>query len=186
MIHLLAISGSLRATSGNTALLRAAIGCAPAGVQVSLYEDLEQLPIFNPDDDQHPPVYVQALRGRIAHVDGLLIASPEYAHGVTGVIKNALDWLVSCESFVDKPVLLFNTGNGAVHAHAALLETLRTMSAKLYVSPAADFPLPRTPKVSIDFSSDEKVTARLCNVLSEFVATTCHCERSEASRFGER
>ena len=171
MINLLAISGSLRAASGNTALLRAAIACAPAGVQISLYEDLGHLPIFNPDDDSHPSVYVQALRGRIARVDGLLIASPEYAHGVTGAIKNALDWLVSCESFVDKPVLLFNTGNGAVHAHAALLETLRTMSAKLYVPSAADFPLPRTPKVAIDYSSDEKVTARLRALLTDFVAT---------------
>lgn len=169
MIQLLAISGSLRKASGNTALLRAAMACAPAGVQISLYEDLGHLPIFNPDDDQHPPVYVQALRGRISRIDGLLIASPEYAHGVTGAIKNALDWLVSCESFVDKPVLLFNTGNGAVHAHAALLETLRTMSAKLHVSPSADFPLPRTPKISIDFSGDD--IAQLRDVIADFVAT---------------
>jgi len=171
MIQLLAISGSLRAASGNTALLRAAMTCVPEGVQISLYEDLAQLPIFNPDDDARPSVYVQALRGRLAHIDGLLIASPEYAHGVTGAIKNALDWLVSCESFVDKPVLLFNTGNGATHAHAALLETLRTMSAKLYASPAAEFSLPRTPKVAINFSSDEKVTSRLRELLADFVAT---------------
>lgn len=171
MIQLLAISGSLRAASGNTSLLRAAIACAPAGVQISLYEDLGHLPIFNPDDDARPSVYVQALRGRISRVDGLLIASPEYAHGVTGAIKNALDWLVSHEAFVDKPVLLFNTGNGAVHAHAALLETLRTMSAKLYTPAAADFLLPRTPKVAIDYSSDANVTTRLRALLTDFVAT---------------
>ena len=171
MINLLAISGSLRAASGNSALLRAAIACAPAGVQISLYEDLGHLPIFNPDHDLHAPAYVQALRGRVTSADGLLIASPEYAHGVTGAIKNALDWLVSSEGFVDKPVLLFNTGNGAVHAHAALLETLRTMSARLYVPEAADFPLPRTPKAAIDLSGDAAITRRLGALLADFVAT---------------
>lgn len=140
-------------------------------MQISLYEDLGHLPIFNPDHDLHPPVYVQALRGRITRADGLLIASPEYAHGVTSAIKNALDWLVSSEGFVDKPVLLFNTGNGAVHAHASLLETLRTMSAKLYTPAAADFPLPRTPKVAIDFSGDANITSRLGALLADFVAT---------------
>jgi len=171
VINLLAISGSLRAASGNSALLRAAIVCAPAGVQISLYEDLGHLPVFNPDHDLHPPVYVQALRGRVTHADGLLIASPEYAHGVTGAIKNALDWLVSSEGFVDKPVLLFNTGNGAMHAHAALLETLRTMSAKLYVPAVADFSLPRTPKVAPDFSTDTTITRRLGALLADFAAT---------------
>lgn len=171
MIRLVAISGSLRAASGNTALLRAAVACAPEGVQISLYEDLGHLPVFNPDHDLHPPVYVQALRGRITRADGLLIASPEYAHGVTSAIKNGLDWLVSSEGFVDKPVLLFNTGNGAVHAHAALLETLRTMSAKLYVPATADFPLPRTPKTAPDFSGDAQLNKRLRELLAAFVST---------------
>jgi chromate reductase len=170
VISLLAISGSVRAASGNTALLRAAVSCAPAGVQVSLLENLAQLPVFNPDEDSHPPIHVQALRGRIARVDGLLIASPEYAHGVSSAIKNALDWLVSCEGFIDKPVCLLNTGNGAVHAHAALLETLKTMSAKLY-TPAIDFPLPRTPKVIIDFSKDPMICKQLTDVLAGFAAT---------------
>ena len=176
MIQLMAISGSLRAASGNTALLRAAIGCAPANAQISLYEDLGHLPIFNPDDDSRPNIYAQALRGRITRCDGLIIASPEYAHGVTGAIKNMLDWLVSCEAFVDKPVLLLNTGNGAVHAHAALQETLKTMSAKLHVSPALDFPLPRTPRTAIDFSNDDNIIKRLRALLAEFVATICPSE----------
>ena len=90
MTQLLAISGSLRKASGNTALLRATRDCAPPRVTVTLYEGLGQLPIFNPDLDAQPPAAVQALRERIARSDGLLIASPEYAHGVTGAIKNAL------------------------------------------------------------------------------------------------
>jgi chromate reductase len=171
MIELLAISGSLRAVSGNAALLRAAATCAPAGARVALYGDLGRLPIFNPDDDERSPALVVALRESIARADGLLIASPEYAHGVTGAIKNALDWLVSGEEFVDKPVLLFNTGNGAVHAHAALRETLRTMSAQLHTPPAADFLLPRTPKTAMDFTADAATTARLREVLAGFIAT---------------
>lgn len=170
MIELFAISGSLRAASGNAALLRAAAACAPPGVRVTLYGDLGRLPIFNPDDDARPPTLVQALREQIGRADGLLIASPEYAHGVTGAIKNALDWLVSGEEFVDKPVLLFNTGNGARHAHAALLETLRTMSARLHAPPEVDFPLPRTPRAAIDFTADAVIAARLRAVLAEFSA----------------
>ena len=171
MTQLLAISGSLRKASSNTALLRATRDCAPPRVTVTLYEGLGQLPIFNPDLDAQPPAAVQALRERIARSDGLLIASPEYAHGVTGAIKNALDWLVSCEAFVGKPVLLFNTGNGAVHAHAALLETLRTMSARLYLPPAAEMPLPRTPRAIIDFSGDAARCRQLRQLLGDFAAT---------------
>ena len=128
---ILAISGSLRVGSLNSMLLRAAKRLAPTDIEVDLYRDLNILPLFNPDLEALTPAVVAELRARIISSDAVLIASPEYAHGVTGVIKNALDWMVGNESFVDKPVGLFNASPRATIAQTALRETLVTMSARI-------------------------------------------------------
>jgi chromate reductase len=130
-LKLLAISGSLRAASINTAFCHAAAQLAPEGVAVTVYDGLGRLPLFNPDLESLPPAEVLRLRAAVHEADAVLIASPEYAHGVSGVMKNALDWLVSFEGFVAKPVAVVNTSPRAHHAYDALLETLRTMSATL-------------------------------------------------------
>jgi NAD(P)H-dependent FMN reductase len=129
--RILAISGSLRAASTNTALLRAAARLAPAGIEITLFEGLGLLPLFNPDIEATEPPPVASLRQQIKASDGLIIASPEYAHGVAGAIKNALDWMVSGEEFVNKPVALFNASPRATHAYAALKETVTVMSARI-------------------------------------------------------
>lgn len=86
-MRFLAISGSLRKASLNTALLRAMARIAPQDVEVALCAGLGDLPLFNPDiEDAGLPV-VMAIREQILASDALLIASPEYAHGVTGTIK---------------------------------------------------------------------------------------------------
>jgi chromate reductase len=130
---ILAVCGSLRATSSNTAILRAAARLAPAGVSVEIYEGLATLPHFSPDLDVEPlPEAVRDLRGRIAAAGALFISSPEYAHGMPGSLKNALDWLVSAVEAMDKPVLLLSASpGGAAHAHAQLAEVLRTMNLPL-------------------------------------------------------
>jgi len=128
-MKILAISGSLRNESRNTALLRAVARIAPPEFDVTLYRGLGDLPLFNPDIEATEPAPVVDLRERIIASDALLIASPEYAHGVTGAIKNALDWMVGNESFVNKPVGLLNASPRATHAQAALRETISTMSA---------------------------------------------------------
>lgn len=128
---ILAISGSLRVGSLNSMLLRAAKRLAPDDIDVELYRELNAMPLFNPDLEAVTPAVVAEFRARIVSSDAVLIASPEYAHGVTGVIKNALDWMVGNESFVDKPVGLFNASPRATIAQAALRETLATMSARI-------------------------------------------------------
>ena len=131
-MEIIGISGSLRKHSSNAALLRAAARVAPAGVRVTLYEDLGALPHFNPDLDEEgatPPAPVAALRTLLIGADAVLISAPEYAHGVPGALKNLLDWLVSVGELVDKPVALLNASPaGGHHAQTALLETLRTMN----------------------------------------------------------
>jgi NAD(P)H-dependent FMN reductase len=133
-VTLLAISGSLRARSSNTEVLRAAALVAPPSARVELFEGLAALPHFNPDLDIEGavlPAAVRDLRAQIASAQGLLICSPEYAHGVPGVLKNALDWLVSGPEMVHKPVGLINASPRSTYAQASLSETLRTMSAAL-------------------------------------------------------
>jgi len=132
-MRVLAIPGSLRATSSNAALLRAAAGVAPGGTEVTIYDGLGGLPHFSPDLDAEPiPPPVAALRAQIGAVDALAISSPEYAHGMPGSLKNALDWLVSAFEPIGKPVLLISASpGGAAHAHAQLLEVLRTMSMQV-------------------------------------------------------
>ncbi len=140
-MRILAISGSLRSASLNTALLRATARVAPPGTDVVLYRGLGDLPLFNPDLAATEPGPVVALREQILASDALLIASPEYAHGVTGAIKNALDWMVGNESFVNKPVALLNASPRATHAQAALRETVSTMSARLVEAACITVPL---------------------------------------------
>jgi chromate reductase len=135
-MQLLALSGSLRAVSINSALLRAAARLAPAGIEVQWCPCLGALPLFNPDLEGEPAAVVQQFRARVAQADALLIASPEYAHGMTGTIKNALDWLVSFEPFAYKPVAVLNASPRAHHADAALREVLTTMAAVI-VEPAS-------------------------------------------------
>lgn len=140
-MRILAIPGSLRVASINAALLRAAARVAPPGIVVGVFTGIGELPLFNPDLEAQLPPRVHSFRERVAAADALLIASPEYAHGVTGVIKNALDWLVSYEPFVNKPVAVLNTSPRAQHADAALRETLRTMSANLVEAASITLPL---------------------------------------------
>lgn len=140
-MRFLALSGSLRAASINCALLRAVARLAPDGIDVQLFDGLGQLPLFNPDLETNLPAAVARLYDAVATADALIIASPEYAHGVTGTIKNALDWLVSFESFVHKRVAVLNASPRAHHADAALRETLKTMSAIIVESASVTLPI---------------------------------------------
>jgi NAD(P)H-dependent FMN reductase len=130
-INVLALSGSQRERSWSSALLRAAQAAAPPDKSIRLHEGHKQWPLFNPDLESDPPAGVLALREELGAADALLIASPEYAHGVSGTIKNTLDWLVSFPPFAGKPVGVFNPAYQSHHADEALKETLRIMSAEL-------------------------------------------------------
>jgi NAD(P)H-dependent FMN reductase len=144
MPTILALCGSLRAVSMNAALLRATARLAPAGIHVRFFDGLADLPLFNPDLEAHAPPSVHALHAAIGSCDALLIASPEYAHGVTGTLKNALDWLVSFEGFVGKRVAIFNASPGSANADASLREILVTMSARLVEDACLALPLRST------------------------------------------
>jgi chromate reductase, NAD(P)H dehydrogenase (quinone) len=140
-MRFLALSGSLRRASINSAMLRAAARLAPVPIEVNVFTQLGDLPLFNPDNEVAPGDAVQRFRRAVAQADALVVASPEYAHGVTGSIKNALDWLVSFEPFAYKPVAVVNTSPRAHHADAALRETLTTMAAHIVEPASVQLPL---------------------------------------------
>ncbi|OPA73766.1 flavoprotein [Paenibacillus selenitireducens] len=132
-IHILAISGSLRQQSSNTALMNAMIALAPENMKFSVYNGLGELPHFNPDHDTDEGASeVRELRKQINEADGVLICTPEYGNGVPGVLKNALDWLVSSGEFINKPTAVISaspTPMGGDKAHASLLLTLNMINA---------------------------------------------------------
>lgn len=131
-IRILAISGSLRRSSSNMALVRAAARLVPKVVELKIYGELAALPPFNPDlDNDCAPGAVTRFRDQLHACEAVLISSPEYAHGVPGVLKNALDWVVGSGELVDKPVAVINASGRATHAWMSLKETLTVMSARL-------------------------------------------------------
>lgn len=138
-MKILAISGSLRAGSGNTALLRAAQECAPAEIRIDMFSRLEAIPAFNPDREADtPPQSVAVLRAALRACDAVLFSTPEYAHGVPGVLKNALDWLVGSGEFYEKPVAFLHASERGALARASLKETLVTMGAMFVLEATAD------------------------------------------------
>jgi chromate reductase, NAD(P)H dehydrogenase (quinone) len=166
-MRILAISGSLRSTSSNTAVLQAARTLAPPGVEIILYEGLGALPHFNPDlDGDNPPQSVLELRSAVGLADGLLISSPEYAHGVPGSLKNALDWLVSSVEFPGRAIGLLNTSPRATHATAQLAEILTTMSARLVPEASVTLTLPVQTLDGTGFAESPDFRRKLGSALS--------------------
>ncbi|MDZ8053745.1 MAG: NADPH-dependent FMN reductase [Aulosira sp. ZfuVER01] len=134
-MKILAISGSLRPGSANTSLLKAAATLVAEGIDLTIYEGLADLPHFNPElDGDTPPISVRNLREQFQTSDGVLICTPEYAYGMPGVLKNALDWIVSSGELVGKPVATISASPsefGADKAHASLVLTLTALAANI-------------------------------------------------------
>ena len=141
-MKLLGISGSLRAGSSNTMLLHALAAHAPEGLTVDVFSHVGTLPIFNPDDEgQRCPQAVTQMLDQVRACDGVLIACPEYAHGIPGGLKNALDWMVSSDVAVSKPVALVHASLRSSHVRNHLSEVLRTMSFALDDTPPLEIAL---------------------------------------------
>jgi NAD(P)H-dependent FMN reductase len=145
-VRILGVSGSLQAGSTNTALLRVAADRAAAGgVDVELFDQLAEIPPFSPDTEPAPPVIVE-WRALVSSADGVLIATPEYAHGLPGVLKNALDWLVGSGDLYHRRVAILSaepSAQRAAHARADLERTLRAQGAEVVSSETIAVPTGR-------------------------------------------
>jgi len=129
---ILAIPGSLRSGSSNNNILKFLGSIAPGQVEYAIYDGLATIPPFDPGlDNAIPPSSVTELRNSIANANAIIICTPEYAFGVPGQLKNALDWLVSSGTLVDKPVALITASSSGEYAHPSLLRTLGALSANV-------------------------------------------------------
>jgi chromate reductase, NAD(P)H dehydrogenase (quinone) len=128
-IKILAISGSLRASSSNTKILKAIERLVPGNIEFNIYPGLSGIPHFDDADDV--PAAVSAWRKELQEADAVLICTPEYAFGVPGTLKNALDWTVSSGELVNKPLALITASTGGDKAHAAFLQIFTALSAKI-------------------------------------------------------
>lgn len=133
-INVLAICGSTRQSSSNHHLIKAITALSSDIFHVKVLEGLTDIPHFNPDLDMEPgsaPAPVQAFREQLAQADAVLICTPEYAIGVPGTLKNAVDWTVSSMHFSRKPVALITAGTSGHKAHQSLLGTLLIIESKI-------------------------------------------------------
>jgi chromate reductase len=143
-MRILAISGSLRAQSTNTSLLRSLVLLAPSELEIVIYEELGRLPAFNPDlERNHQFDAVTRFQQALQRSTAVIFSTPEYAHGIPGSLKNALDWVVGSGELSEKVVMLMNASSRAVYAQAALTEVLFAMNAKLAPTLNVTAELPR-------------------------------------------
>ncbi|NCD72232.1 NADPH-dependent FMN reductase [Mucilaginibacter agri] len=169
-LNIMAVSGSLRADSSNTAILKYLQKAVPQH-NFWIYDGLDKLPHFNPALDTDPsPVQVQDLRDLIADADGLIICTPEYAFGVPGSLKNMLDWTVSSGSLVNKPVALITASSVGENAHASLIKTLEVLTARVVDEGTLLIPFIRTKMNAANEITDTQTERDIQNVLTALLA----------------
>jgi chromate reductase len=182
-VRILLVSGSTRAGSTNTAVLRTAPLVAPDDVSTSLYTGLTVLPAFNPDDDHDPlPPAVAELRAQLAGADAVLFCTPEYAGALPGSFKNLLDWTVGGGEIYRKPVGWINVSSvaaptGGADAHASLAKVLGYVGADIVAGACAQAPMTRDAVGPDGTATDPEVRLQLAQVLRELAS-----HRSEALR----
>ncbi len=169
-MKILALCGSLQERSSNRALLDAARELAAAEVSVDEYRGLESLPHFNPDVDRDgAPANVSEFRALVKAADGVLIATPEYAFGLPGALKDALDWLVGSGDLYEKPVVVLSAAAAPEHgadARADLERTLRGQGARILTSETVVVPRGDT----FDVVSDQVARDALVAVFEAFAS----------------
>ena len=170
-MNILAISGSTRAASTNTALLRGFAAIAPTGMTVTVYDQLASLPVFSADIDATPPTAVTNFKQRVARADGIVFASPEYVRSIPGGLKNAIDWLVSSDAIIAKPMAILHGS----HRGDDMLDTLRcvlaTVSSGFSPDLFARFALiGKTPAQVTETLATPENAEQLRAFLSQFIA----------------
>ena len=176
MARILLISGSTRAASTNSALLRTAAALPPDGVEPRLSAGPAELPHFNPDDDTDPlPPAVAKLRAAIADADAVLFCTPEYAGTLPGSMKNLLDWTVGGTELTDKPVAWVNAAADSrrgAGAHATLATVLGYVQARVVAEACLDVPVARDRIGADGLIADEPTQAGIRAALIALAAAT--------------
>jgi len=173
MFKILCISGSLRPTSSNTNILKAIPQLAEwPDISFSIYEGLDQLPYFSPELDFEgatPAATVADLRAQLSEADAVIVCTPEYAFGIPGVLKNALDWIVSSGEFVDKPTAVISASpmmTGGDKANASLVQTLKVLTATITDDRILTIPTVRTKIDAAGNITDDILKADLVKIVT--------------------
>ncbi|GEO11435.1 NADPH-dependent FMN reductase [Segetibacter aerophilus] len=170
----LALCGSTRSKSTNLNFIEAVAALGNQSFEINMYPSLAALPHFNPDlDTDTPPSEVAEFRRLIVESDGVLICTPEYALGVPGSLKNALDWLVSSCELSHKPVALITAATSGAKAHESLLGTLQMIEAEVGEKSQL---LISFAKTKINYSSEitDKITLAAIEELIEAFTFSMH------------
>ena len=168
-VRVLTVCGSLQRRSANRAALDVAQARARArGSVVDDYRDLGELPAFNVDVVEAPGAAVEQWRHRVGRADAVLIASPEYAGGVAGVVKNALDWLVGTGELYRKPVAVLTAAtSGGIEARRMTVQTLSWQGA--YVVGELGIAAPRTKWDETNTLTDEATESAIAALVDGLV-----------------
>ena len=166
---IIVICGSTRADSVNLHLIQAIGDIANAQFEINIFKELAGIPHFNPDlDTDSPPAEVTQFREQLKAADGILICTPEYAMGVPGTLKNAIDWTVSSMEFSHKPVALITASSSGHKAHASLMETLKVIESEMTPATSLLISFIKT-KISQDGKiKDEKTLAEVQKLIKAF------------------
>ena len=169
MKHILAISGSTRQQSTNSSLINAITELYKDNLAIQLSDNIANLPHFNPDfDNGNSPEAVTTFRARLKEADGILICTPEYAMGVPGTLKNAIDWTVSSMEFSGKPTALITAGLSGIKGHHALMETLQIIEADIPKSSQLIISFAKT-KVKEDVITDADTLQQVKAVMNSLI-----------------
>jgi len=180
--RLLLVSGSLRAGSTNTAVLRTAEQVAPDGIECMFYGGVADLPHFNPDDDANPLApAVDALRVEIHRADAILFSTPEYAGALPGAFKNLLEWLVGGGEAYRKPIAWINVSgpaapSGGADAHDSLRKVVGYISMEIVEEACVRIPLTRDVVGDDGLIADAAVRERLAAALEALRAGAARVE----------
>jgi len=166
-VKFFALSGSLREASYNSAALKALVKNSPDHIDIVI-GDISQLPLFNPDLESEVIPALDKIKSELKSSAGVIISSPEYAHGISAPMKNVLDWLVSSYEFPDTPIMLINTSPRATHAIESLKEVLTTMSGIIIESAYVSIPLLGSDLVDGDINKDNECHSVLSKGLERF------------------
>lgn len=129
-IKILAITGSTRKNSSNYKILKYIAEHIKTEFEVEIFEDLDQIPHFNPDlDKENPPKQVEAFRNKIIAADGVIICTPEYVFSLPGSLKNILEWCVSTTIFSGKKTGLITASASGEKGHEQLILIMKTLEA---------------------------------------------------------
>ena len=169
-MRILGVSGSLREASTNTRLLAAATHLAPSEMELRVTSNVGRLPLFTPDAGTTDAPALNEWINEVRAADGIIISTPEYAGGYPGALKNAFDWLVSTDAFVNKPFMLLKASPRSVLAQDTFAKVLETMSGVHMESATAMIPLLGTKLIVRDILENETFAETIRTSLLKFAS----------------